>query len=74
MKRRLGLDDAPSWVVTTEFNAFRWPGADLAVVRSDAAQQEYFYGALPEAMTRRLLELFHENTRLRRVRVVKRTQ
>jgi hypothetical protein len=74
VKRRLGLDDAPSWVVTTEFNAFRWPGADLAVVTSDVEQREYFYGALPEAITTRLLELFRQNTRLGRVRAVKRTE
>jgi hypothetical protein len=26
VKRRLGLDDAPAWIVTTEANAFAWPG------------------------------------------------
>lgn len=28
-KRRLGLDEAPSWVVLTEANRFVWPGPDL---------------------------------------------
>jgi hypothetical protein len=28
-KRRLGLDDAPSWIVTTETNVFTWPEPDL---------------------------------------------
>lgn len=28
-KRRLGLDDLPSWIVTTETNLFTWPGPDL---------------------------------------------
>jgi hypothetical protein len=32
-KRRIGLDDAPAWIVTTEANAFVWPGPD---VRPDA--------------------------------------
>jgi hypothetical protein len=25
-KQRLGLDDQPSWVVTSEVNRFEWPG------------------------------------------------
>jgi hypothetical protein len=28
VKRRLGLDDNASWIVTTEANAFTWPGPD----------------------------------------------
>ena len=28
-KRRLGLDDARSWIVTNEANQFDWPGFDL---------------------------------------------
>ncbi len=29
VKRRLRLDDAPSWVILTEWNEFVWPGPDL---------------------------------------------
>jgi hypothetical protein len=28
-KRRLGLDDAPSWIVLAEANRFTWPGPDI---------------------------------------------
>lgn len=28
-KRRLGLDDQPSWIVLTDANRFVWPGPDL---------------------------------------------
>jgi hypothetical protein len=28
-KQRLGLDASPSWIVTTEGNAFVWPGPDI---------------------------------------------
>ena len=28
-KRRLGLDDEPSWIVLSEWNDFLWPGPDL---------------------------------------------
>jgi hypothetical protein len=31
-KLRLGLDDAPAWIVTTEGNAFIWPGPDIRPV------------------------------------------
>jgi hypothetical protein len=30
VKRHLGLDDQPSWIVTDEVNEFVWPGFDLA--------------------------------------------
>jgi hypothetical protein len=29
VKRRLKLDDESSWIVTTEANAFTWPGPDV---------------------------------------------
>jgi len=29
VKRRLGLDDARSWVILSEANRFDWPGPDL---------------------------------------------
>ncbi len=40
-KRRLGLDDAPSWVVMTEVNRFVWPGPDLRPVSSDDGRFDY---------------------------------
>ena len=33
-KRRLGLDDAPSWIMLTEANRFQWPGPDLRMVNN----------------------------------------
>lgn len=33
VKRRLGLDDNTSWIVTTEANAFAWPGPDVRPIR-----------------------------------------
>jgi hypothetical protein len=48
-KRRLGLDDARSWVVLTEANRFRWPGPDLRpAVPGDSATLAY--GPLPYAL------------------------
>ena len=36
VKRRLGLDDRQSWVITTELNRFTWPGFDLRRAPSGA--------------------------------------
>jgi hypothetical protein len=50
-KRRLGLDDAPSWIVLTDANRFTWPGPDLRPrVHGDAASVAYGY------LPRRLFE------------------
>lgn len=29
VKRHLGLDDSPSWAISTDLNVFKWPGVDL---------------------------------------------
>ncbi|WP_375466302.1 hypothetical protein [uncultured Methylobacterium sp.] len=48
-KRRLGLDDAQSWVIVTEANRFVWPGPDLRrASRDDPAS--VVYGELPRAL------------------------
>ena len=48
-KRRLGLDDARSWIVVTEANRFTWPGPDLrpAVIGNPASVA---FGLLPQAL------------------------
>lgn len=58
-KRRLGLDEQRSWVVTNDLNEFVWPGPDLRPVpRSHPVT--FAYGLLPaslyEAVRRRVLE------------------
>ena len=45
-KRRLGLDNARSWIVLTEANRFTWPGPDLRPVRRGEAAS-VLYGELP---------------------------
>lgn len=46
VKRRLGLDDAPSWIVTVELNRFVWPGYDLRPVARDRPDT-FAWGFLP---------------------------
>jgi hypothetical protein len=48
-KRRLGLDDARSWVVLIEANRFTWPGPDLRPTRRGDAVS-VLYGELPSSL------------------------
>lgn len=50
-KRRLGLDEARSWIVTTELNRFTWPGYDLRRTPDGRSG----YGSLPHGQLRTLL-------------------
>jgi hypothetical protein len=62
VKRHLGLDDAPSWVIVFEGNQFAWPGYDLRP-RPDGS---YAYGFLPPRLFDRIRDAFvafHERTR-----------
>ncbi len=72
VKRRLGLDDAPSWIMTNEFNAFRWPGPDIAHVGD--GDLNFAYGVLPKALTDEIIRQFRRNLARNNVRVVKRTE
>jgi PemK-like, MazF-like toxin of type II toxin-antitoxin system len=46
LKRHLGLDDLPSWIVVTETNDFIWPGPDLHPVPG-VKPSRFDYGMLP---------------------------
>jgi hypothetical protein len=61
-KRRLGLDDSRSWIVTTEINRFVWPGPDLRPV-SRARSDTFIFGLLPAALFIRVKASLIENIR-----------
>jgi hypothetical protein len=72
-KRRLGLDEARSWVVLTEVNRFRWPGPDLRpVVPGDSATVAY--GPLPYALFEEIREKFIATVRSVRAGIVPRSE
>ncbi|MFN3717301.1 MAG: hypothetical protein ACK4UW_00195 [Rhizobium rhizophilum] len=48
-KRRLGLDDMPSFIVLTEANRFLWPGPDLRLFKTEAGSS-VVYGLLPRRL------------------------
>jgi hypothetical protein len=67
-KRRLGLDDAPSWIITTETNVFSWPGYDLRPAdRSRAA-----FGLIAGDTFRRVRDSIIANIRDHRAHEVER--
>jgi mRNA-degrading endonuclease toxin of MazEF toxin-antitoxin module len=69
-KRRLGLDDAPSWVVVSEGNRFVWPGPDLRPIDSDVFE----YGFLPPALFQRVQAKLRTYAAARQFRIVPRTE
>jgi hypothetical protein len=73
IKRRLGLDEARSWIVVSEINRFLWPGPDLRPV-SRAEPERFEYGFLPPALFRQVLERFEATVDARRLRTVPRTE
>jgi hypothetical protein len=55
VRRHLGLDDEPSWIVVSEGNEFVWPGHDLRKRRRDGS---YAYGFLPPRLFDRVVKAF----------------
>lgn len=51
LKRLLGLDDEPSWIICDEVNDFVWPGPDMAPVPG-RDPKAWSYGFLPPGVFR----------------------
>ncbi len=71
-KRRLGLDDAESWIVVTELNIFSWPGPDLRVAPG-GGPESVVYGRLPGRLLEEVRRRVAEILRARRLSTVSRT-
>lgn len=52
VKRHLGLDDAPSWIIVSELNRIDWQDAGLIPV----ARGRWAYGYLPPGLVRQIIE------------------
>jgi hypothetical protein len=72
-KRRLGLDAAPAWIVTTEANAFAWPGPDIRPVPGRRPRTAV-YGRVPGSLLRQVARSFLAHRERQRSRLVPRTQ
>jgi hypothetical protein len=71
VKRRLGLDDLPSWIVTAELNRFIWPGYDLRPVTRDKPDV-FAWGFLPVRIFASLKQGIAAHQRERRLRITER--
>lgn len=70
-RRRLGLQEAPCWVVLTEVNRFAWPGPDLRPVETPAGLS-WSYGLLPARLFERVRDGIVARARARSLRAVPR--
>lgn len=73
LKRRIGLDDAPSWIVTTEANAFIWPGPDIRPVPG-RQPSTVIYGRVPQGLLRQVARSYLANRERQRSSLVRRTE
>jgi hypothetical protein len=73
VKRRLGLDDARSWVVLTEAKRFVWPGPDLRPTKAGDASS-IAYGPLPYKFFEQIRLGFIQALKDRRPHAVPRTE
>jgi hypothetical protein len=71
VKRRLGLDGAPSWIVTSELNRFIWPGYDLRPITRNKPDV-FAWGFLPVGIFAALKQGIAVHQRERRLRLTPR--
>jgi hypothetical protein len=72
-KKRLGLDDGRSWIMTNELNVFAWPGPDLRPARN-GEPQSVLVGALPPNLFARVRDSYLKNVGRGRLAKVPRTE
>jgi hypothetical protein len=73
VKRAIGLDDAPSWIITTEANAFIWPGPDVRPVPG-RTPTTMVYGRVPNELLTKVARSYLANRARQRGRLVPRTE
>lgn len=73
LKRRLKLDDDVSFIVTTEGNAFVWPGPDIRPIPR-RHPTTVVYGKIPDALLQEVARSFLANRRRQRAAMVRRTR
>ena len=72
VKRMLGLDAEPSWIIASELNRFEWPGPDLERIHSKSAS--IIYGQLPRRLLLVVLNAVLRGIRSGRTKTVWRTE
>lgn len=69
VKRSLGLDAVPAWIVTTETNAFIWPGPDVRPIL-DGPAGAMVYGKVPNSLLQRVIASYVENHDNKRATII----
>jgi hypothetical protein len=72
-RRRIGLDELPAWIVTTEANAFTWPGPDIRPVPG-RPPGTFTYGRISPALLTQVARSYLTNRNRQRGRLVVRTE
>ena len=72
VRRMLGLDDEPGWIIPHELNRFAWPGPDVDIISSSG--KSMVYGRLPRRLLLLVLNSLIRAVRSGRARVVKRAE
>ena len=70
VKKAIGLDDEPSWVIVSDYNIDEWPNAGLSQIPGKAGV--YSYGFLPPSLFETVKSKFTQLVREKRARSVKR--
>jgi hypothetical protein len=68
VKKHLGLDDDPSWIITGDLNRLRWD--DPGIV--PASRTKWDYGALPQPLVERVQEQIAAQARQRTISMLDR--
>jgi hypothetical protein len=71
VKKHLGLDRDPSWIVLTELNRFFWPGPDIRPV---SGSESPLYGPVPDWLFRKVQDGIRQNAGGGRLKITKRTE
>jgi len=73
LKKQIGLDHERAWVVTTEFNTFEWPGADLRPINRQRSNT-VVYGKFPPGFMKQIVGDVREKIQQSRAKTVKRDE
>jgi hypothetical protein len=70
VKRAIGLDDAPSWVIVSEYNIDEWPNAGLSPIPGKPGV--FSYGFIPPGLFAQIKTRFLELARQKKSGAVRR--
>ena len=73
-KKRLRLDDMPSWIIVSEANRFTWPGPDFRPFQNSAGESTVVYGFLPPGLFRSVRERLRDLATVQHLQQIPRTE